>query len=220
MALAIVIPVYGDDKSLKTLFHDLRDQRWQAEIIVVDGAASDSTRDIVADFGATYIRSEAGRGQQISTGLDQVRGGLCLILHADSKITVDMRDALFAIENGSPCWGRFDIDIPELAIVAGAMNIRSRLTKICTGDQGMFTFVELIDEFPRIPLMEDIELSRRLKAQRVGPFVPLQARIGTSPRRWREYGVLRTILTMWWFRLLFYFGASPHALYDRYYSTR
>ena len=97
------------------------------------------------------------------------------------------------------------------------MNARSRLTGIATGDQAMFVTREAFDAaggFPEIALMEDIELSRRLK--RVSPPLCLRARVTTSGRRWETRGVLRTILLMWRLRLAYFFGAKPDDLARRY----
>ena len=97
------------------------------------------------------------------------------------------------------------------------MNVRSKLTGIATGDQGIFVTRALFDAvggFPPQPLMEDIELSRRLK--RISPPLRLRARVTTSSRRWENRGVLRTILLMWRLRLAYFFGASPDDLARRY----
>jgi hypothetical protein len=99
------------------------------------------------------------------------------------------------------------------ALVAAMMNLRSRLTGIATGDQAMFmtrdAFVRA-GGFPSIALMEDIALSARLK--RVSRPLCLRTRVTTSGRRWRQYGMLRTVLLMWRLRLAFFLGADPQRL--------
>jgi len=97
------------------------------------------------------------------------------------------------------------------------MNARSRLTGIATGDQAMFVTrraFEAVGGFPEIALMEDIELSRRLK--RVSSPLCLRARVTTSGRYWERRGVLRTILLMWRLRLAYFFGADPKHLRRSY----
>jgi hypothetical protein len=115
-------------------------------------------------------------------------------------------------------WGRFDVRIdgrhPLLKVVAGAMNLRSRLTGIATGDQAMFVRRDVFPGFPEIALMEDIALSRTLK--RIGPPACVREKVVTSGRRWESRGVLRTIFLMWRLRLLYFFGASPEALAKKY----
>ena len=118
-------------------------------------------------------------------------------------------------------WGRFDVTIegrhPLLPLVAAAMNARSRLTGITTGDQAMFVTREAFDAaggFPAIALMEDITFARHLK--RISRPLSLRARVTTSGRRWETRGVLRTVLLMWRLRLMYFFGATPEALARRY----
>jgi hypothetical protein len=97
------------------------------------------------------------------------------------------------------------------------MNWRSRITGIATGDQGLFVTREsftVIGGFPSLPLMEDLALSRRLKAH--GAPLCLRQRIIVSARRWEGHGVLRTIVLMWRLRLAYFLGADPARLALRY----
>jgi hypothetical protein len=115
-------------------------------------------------------------------------------------------------------WGRFDVEIegrhPLLTMVAWAMNLRSRLTGIATGDQAVFVRRDAFAGFPEIALMEDIAFSRDMK--RRGPPACLRRRCRTSGRRWEAHGVLRTIFLMWRLRLLYFLGARPERLARRY----
>ena len=104
-----------------------------------------------------------------------------------------------------------------LAIVAALMNLRSRLTGIATGDQAMFmtrAAFRAVGGFPDQPLMEDIELSRRLR--RLSAPACLRARVVTSGRRWEARGVWRTIALMWRLRLLYSLGVAPERLARSY----
>ena len=119
-------------------------------------------------------------------------------------------------------WGRFDVRLsgahPALRMVETLMNLRSRLTGIATGDQGIFVRRERFEQvggYPPIALMEDIALSRLL--QRRGPPVCLRPRLTTSSRRWERDGVFRTILLMWRLRLAYFLGANPDQLARIYY---
>jgi hypothetical protein len=106
---------------------------------------------------------------------------------------------------------------PLLPLIARAMNMRSRLTGIATGDQAMFVTraaFAAIGGFPNLPLMEDIALSKRLK--RIGRPACIGTPVVTSGRRWERDGALRTILLMWRLRLAYFFGAEPAALARRY----
>ena len=105
-----------------------------------------------------------------------------------------------------------------LPVVAALMNLRSRATGIATGDQAIFVRREAFDTvggFPVQPLMEDIELSRRLRAC-FGRPACLREKVVTSGRRWDERGALRTIVLMWRLRWLYWRGVSAERLAAAY----
>ena len=108
-----------------------------------------------------------------------------------------------------------------LSIVSTLMNWRSRLTGVCTGDQAIFVTraaFETLSGFAAIPLMEDIEFSKR--ARKISRPAAIAARVRTSGRRWQRHGVWRTIVQMWRFRLAYFLGADPHRLAQRYRDAR
>uniref|UniRef100_UPI00356B0B9E TIGR04283 family arsenosugar biosynthesis glycosyltransferase n=1 Tax=Halopseudomonas sp. TaxID=2901191 RepID=UPI00356B0B9E len=122
-------------------------------------------------------------------------------------------------------WGRFDVRLAPsssvLNLVAWMMNHRSRLTGICTGDQAIFVRRDLFNRlggYADIPLMEDIDLSKRLK--RISPPACIRPPLTTSSRRWQKHGVFRTIALMWWLRLQYWAGVSPARLAQKYYPAR
>jgi methionine synthase II (cobalamin-independent) len=121
--------------------------------------------------------------------------------------------------------GRFDVrfDRPSMwgTIISRMMNWRSRLSGIATGDQALFVrrpIFEQMGGFVDMPLMEDIEFSRRLK--RKGATAALTATVTTSFRRWEQHGPLRTILLMWTIRFLYWVGISPSHLVEWYKAVR
>jgi rSAM/selenodomain-associated transferase 2 len=164
-----------------------------------------------------------GRAAQMNAGAGIACGDTLLFLHADSTL----EPAAVAMMLGELVatgrrWGRFDVAIDGqarlLRLVAALMNLRSRLTGIATGDHGIFVERALFDRiggYPALPLMEDIALSKALK-RAAGTPLCLSARIVTSGRRWEKHGAWRTILRMWWLRLLFYCGADPARLARAY----
>ena len=154
----------------------------------------------------------------MNAGARDALGSVLLFLHADTLLPAD---AMQAVTNARGEWGRFDVAIdgagPLLALVAFAMNARSRLTGIATGDQAIFVSraaFEAVGGFPPIPLMEDVALSRAL-LRRSRPAC-LRQRAVTSGRRWQRHGTVRTILLMWRLRLAYALGADPHRLARRY----
>ena len=223
--LTVVVPVWRDDEALAGLLDHL-DQlslQWPLRVIVVDGAATASTAALV-DSSACYLATQPSRGGQIASGLAHVESSWVWVLHADCRPDASAVEYLQALcARGEPCWGRFDVSLPGLGWVAFFMNWRSRLTKICTGDQGMFFHNQLLRDiggFPRQPLMEDVEVSKRLKRIAPAGFRAPRIRVESSPRRWRSHGVLRTVVSMWWFRLRYFFGARADDLVAQYYGRR
>ncbi|NLF54784.1 MAG: glycosyltransferase family 2 protein [Thauera phenolivorans] len=220
--LSIVIPVLDEAAGVVEHLQALQGLRAQGvELVVVDGGSRDDTVALAAPLADRVEQAGRGRGRQMNAGARCARGRVLLFLHADTRLPADALPAVRqAIGEASP-WGRFDVRIVDgpaaLAMVAWAMNLRSRLTGIATGDQAMFCTRAAFDRaggFPEIPLMEDIVLSRRLRA--IARPACLRTRVETSGRRWARHGVVRTVLTMWWLRLRFWLGASPEALARAY----
>jgi rSAM/selenodomain-associated transferase 2 len=193
-----------------------------AEVIVVDGGSRDGTADIARPLADAVVTAPRGRATQMNAGAAVAHGDVLLFLHADTRLPDDADRLIHeGLTRSGRAWGRFDIAIEGhgalLAAVAGTMNLRSRLTGIATGDQAMFVTREAfakVGGFADIALMEDIDLSRRLK--RVSRPLCLRARVITSGRRWEQHGVVRTILLMWRLRLAYFLGAEPALLARRY----
>ena len=146
-----------------------------------------------------------------------------LFLHADSRLPENADQAIAeALADRKPGWGWFDARLsgraPVYRLIAAFMNLRARLTAVCTGDQALFVSAELFHvtgEFPGIPLMEDIAISKKLR--KLARPRPLALKVSSSSRRWERDGVARTVLQMWRLRLLYFFGAAPEKLAARYY---
>lgn len=222
MSLRIVVPVLDEGGTLGRRLSALRPLRERgAELVVVDGGSTDETWAVACAHADRVLLAPRGRASQMNAGAQASTADVLLFLHADTRLP-ELADAAIAraVAQGAE-WGRFDVRIdsphPVLRIVEDMMNRRSRLTGIATGDQAIFvkrSIFEAVGGFADIPLMEDIELSRRLK-RRSAPAC-LHERVTTSGRRWEQQGVWRTILLMWRLRAAWFFGADPHRLALRY----
>jgi rSAM/selenodomain-associated transferase 2 len=221
--LSIIIPCLNEADGIGAALAALAPIRKRgAEIIVVDGGSTDETVSIARQAAGRVLTSARGRAIQMNAGAKHACGDILLFLHADSRLPVDA-DRLIEhglASTGKP-WGRFDVTIdgkhPLLPVVAAAMNLRSRWTRIATGDQGIFvtrSLFERLGGYPSIPLMEDIALTAILRRQSA-PLC-ISAKMTTAGRRWEKHGVLRTILLMWRLRLAYRLGADPADLALRY----
>lgn len=222
--ITVVIPTLNDACNLHRLLPQLADL--DLAVVVTDGGSSDDSIDLLVGSDVHLVVGSANRGEQLARGIAATTTPWILLLHSDcslSSIALDQLKQL--VERGNPAWGRFDIVLepqsPALRCIAWFMNQRSRLTKICTGDQGIFVHQSLLARvggFPCQPLMEDIELSKRLKATAV-PFLRLPGPLVSSARRWQAQGMVRTVLSMWGFRLRYWLGVSPAVLVNDYYPA-
>jgi rSAM/selenodomain-associated transferase 2 len=192
--------------------------------VVVDGGSRDGTIEIARRVpDVTALVSARGRAAQMNAGARAARGRVLLFLHADTWLPdgalAAVRDAL---ADPAVASGRFDVRFdssrPVLSMIAFFMNLRSRWSGISTGDQAIFVRRDIFDGlggFAAIPLMEDIELTRRLK--RRGRVAALRARVTTAARKWEREGALRTMALMWALRLLYVCGVPPARLHRWYY---
>jgi rSAM/selenodomain-associated transferase 2 len=221
--LSIVMPVINEAAIIETALEALQPLRARGhEVIVVDGGSRDATAQLARAGADRVIDAPRGRAQQMNAGAQIARGAVLLFLHADTRFPAD-GDLLLtqALQQSRRCWGRFDVRIdstrPLLRLVCALMNLRSRWSGICTGDQAIFVTADAfarIGGYPPVALMEDIALSAQLR--RCSRPVALRAAVVTSPRRWERNGVVRTIMLMWWLRLRYFLGASPAVLAQRY----
>jgi rSAM/selenodomain-associated transferase 2 len=220
--LSIVVPVLDEAAGIAATLRALQPLRGRgAELIVVDGGSADGTPAIAAPLADAVRSAPRGRALQMNAGAAHACGEVLLFLHADTTLP-DRADALVhrALAAGRG-WGRFDVRIagrhPMLRVVAALMNGRSRATGIATGDQAIFVTRELFGRlggFAPQPLMEDIELTRRLR--RFGRPACLRPPVVTSGRRWESRGVWRTIFLMWRLRWRYWRGESPARLAEAY----
>ena len=218
MKLSIVVPVLNEAAVVGATLQSLAPLRARGhEVIVVDGGSEDATREIAAPLADRVLVAPRGRAAQMNGGARAASGDALVFLHADTRLPA-RADALIGEALEGRAWGRFDVSIegahPLLRVVACAMNLRSRLTSIATGDQALFVRRASFEGFPEIPLMEDIAFCKAMK--RRGRPACLHARVITSGRRWARHGVLRTVLLMWRLRLAYFLGAEPDALARRY----
>ncbi len=220
--LSVVIPVRNEAQALPFLLDDLSALGAAgAELIVVDGGSTDGTCEVAHGRVDQLLKTGPGRAVQMNAGAATARGTYLWFLHADTRVSAEAISRLQQTLEQRPLWGRFDVRLfpagPALRLIGWMINLRSRLTGIASGDQGIFVDRACFDAlggYAHIPLMEDLQLCRRLKAQ-ARPHC-LRPPLITSSRRWLQHGVWRTVLLMWCLRLAYYAGANPEKLARQY----
>lgn len=191
-----------------------------AEVIVVDGGSCDRTREVAESGGATVLLCPPSRGAQLRMGVSRATGEWLLFLHADTWLEAgwadDIRNAkpevvggAFRLAIDAPLWG---YRLVELAVAQ-----RSRIFALPYGDQGLFVRKAVYDRMGGIaalPLMEDVDFVRRLKAE--GRLALPRTRAFTSPRRWERHGLVGATVRNWGLLALYAAGVSPARLASMY----
>jgi rSAM/selenodomain-associated transferase 2 len=230
MKLAIIVPVLDEATQIESCLAALAELRQRgARVVVVDGGSRDATVRLAAPLCDRLILAPRGRALQMNAGArceEAQSADVLLFLHADVQLPPQADRLVFqALSNRNARWGRFDVKLRGrsfgLGLIGSLMNLRSRATGICTGDQAIFVeqgaFLAL-EGYAPIALMEDVEFCRR--ARQLSAPVALGAPVIVSGRRWDRAGLWRTILLMWWLRLAFFLGADPQRLARRYRNAR
>lgn len=222
-SVSIVVPMLDEAERLPQLLAELLPlTRQGVQVILADGGSRDCSAAIGRAAGFEVLDAPRGRARQMNAGAGASTGDVLLFLHADTRLPTNAIERIRQVlASPDTHWGRFDVRLDSnswvLCMVSFLINRRSRMTGIATGDQAMFVrreVFESIGRFPEQPLMEDIELSRRLKT--LSPPVCLRERAVTSARRWEQRGPWRTMLLMWRLRWAYWRGTSPETLAEAY----
>ncbi len=227
--LSVVIPVFNEGDGVVRCLKRLRQLDGIHEVVLVDASDASESLAILSSLnleeGVILEQSpQKGRSRQMNLGASIATGRSLLFLHCDTELP---EDAFSIVENclQNNSWGRFDVDLNapgwNFRIIETMLRLRSRMTRLATGDQAIFVRADWFKEqgmFADMPLMEDIEFSRRVGAQ----FKPALAAVAvkTSARRWQKNGVWKTILLMWKLRFLFRVGVDVEKLAAMYQHAR
>lgn len=219
--LSIIIPVLNEGSVIKACLDRLQAWREQGvEVILSDGGSDDDTVLQAVHRVDRLCVGAPGRGVQLHAGAIVARAPLLVFLHVDTELS---DEALLALRSmsGTDVWGGFNVRLSgshrAFRVIERFISWRSRWTGMLTGDQAIFvshTLYQASGGFLPLRLMEDLELSRRLRRIR-WPRRPPGVVI-TSSRRWETRGILRTILLMWQLRLLYFLGVPSERLWRDY----
>ncbi|MFK8067603.1 MAG: TIGR04283 family arsenosugar biosynthesis glycosyltransferase [Gammaproteobacteria bacterium] len=226
--LTIIVPMLNEAARIEHALQRLQSLRKRGvEIIVVDGGSVDESVAIAEPYVDLLIESGEGiqhnRAKQMNAGAFHATGRILLFLHADTQLPDQAYKLILQAMELPHVWGRFDVKLSGenfmFRIIETMMNLRSGLTGVATGDQGIFVMRHIFEEikgFRDYPIMEDIDISKRLR-KKAYP-VCLKQKAITSSRRWEKNGIFKTIGLMWWLRFLYFIGAHPRVLVQQYYK--
>jgi len=220
-SISVIIPTLNEAETIHATLSALQ-QKSHVEMIVVDGGSQDHTVEIATSVGAKVLTTSPSKAVQMNTGAASASGDILLFLHADTRLPENFeRHILSAAHQRQFCAGVFrltiDSNLRALRLIEQVANWRSRYLGMPYGDQGLFVSRELfrkIGGFADIPIMEDVELIRRLR--RKGNITILNQSVKTSSRRWLNLGILRTWLLNQIILIGFYTGISPKRLAQWY----
>ncbi len=219
--LSIIIPVLNEASCLDEGLARLFALQWvisHAEVIISDGGSNDCSLDIAGQHPCRIIQSNAGRANQMNAASEVAKGAFLLFLHADSILPEDFHRFIEADAE----WGFYRLRLNDDAfvyrVIESAINLRTRVSHVAGGDQGLYfkrQFFASLNAYPTIPLMEDIAICKT--ARRLSKPLIIESAIASSTRRWREKGIVKTVLLMWSLRLAYWLGVDPGRLHRIYY---
>lgn len=238
--ISVVVPLYNEGGRARRLLSHLRALRGLAEAVVVDASDAAGSWAVVAELAAglemesgenhgmpiRFLRLDTpGRAAQMNAGAAVCGGAVLLFLHCDTRLPGAAAERIRDAVNRGHAWGWFDLRLdargPAYRILERMICLRARASGIATGDMALFVTRRAFlaaGGFAEIPLMEDVELSRRLK--RLSRPAVINDPALTSARRWQQNGLARTVFLMWKLRFLHWRGRDPARLAAVYDNVR
>jgi len=226
--ISVIIPTLDEEASIARAIRSCR-EAGPCQVIVVDGGSRDRTAEIARGEADAVIAAPRGRAAQMNAGAAVARGNVLLFLHADTLLPVGSVPAVLgALQDPGVIGGAFRVRLAAspgagryvratLGITGRMIVARACVARAFTGDQAIFVRAEAfraVGGYPEIPLMEDVELSRRMR--RAGKTVLLSLRVQSSGRRWEAWGPVRTVLFMWRLRIGYLLGRTPSRCAEAY----
>lgn len=222
----MIVPVLDEASAIDRLLDSLSVDGTIGEVIVVDGGSSDGTaeRARARSGRVVVIESAPGRARQMNRGAELATGQVLLFLHADTRLPAGAGAAIAAAARSGARGGNFAIRFDgrgPFSVVLGLIYRAQNAFGVFYGDSGIWARREVFDDlggYRPLPIMEDYDFARRLR--RGGRVRRLPLPVVTSARRWRRYGIVRTVATWILIRYLFLLGVSADRLAGLYGNAR
>lgn len=231
MKLAVIIPIYNDDKMIENLLKKLSNFK-EIDEIIISNAVDDFEKNEIyektyQDIKYKLLISKKGRSIQMNTAVKYTDCEILWFIHSDSEFldyTVDKKIKDLIEKENIECGGlkiKFNPNSITLSLIAYLSNLRAKLFKICFGDQSIFVTKKLFDEingFRDIPIMEDLQFFIDIKNHKNNSkyFKLLNNKIISSSRRFKQNGTLKTIFKMHKLKIMYFKGESPEKLNEIY----
>lgn len=223
--ISIIVPVLNEEKTIENALIRLCALQGEKEIIVVDGGSNDNTVRIASKY-AIVLESQKGRAKQMNTGASVAKGNILWFVHSDSVVSTDSLEGIEKAINKGYIGGGFslyfyDYDTRFMRFVSKSSTWRAKYLGLYFGDQGVFVRKDIFHElggYKEMELMEDWDFAKRLGKK--GKMKMLDIKIGTSARRFKTGGQLRTLLLMHKLKVLYILGVSPSKLNKMYREAR
>jgi rSAM/selenodomain-associated transferase 2 len=219
--VSIIVPVLNEAEHINGIIGHLRaiNAYYGSEIIVVDGDPQGSTVHVIEDREVRTLISAQGRARQMNQGASAASGDILLFLHADTRLPENALACLVsAMRDGKFVAGAFDLGFNTkrriFRVAERYVFFRTRLTRVPFGDQAILVrreYFSRIGGFPDIPIMEDVELMKRIKKEG-DRIIIIPNKVMTSPRRYEQEGILYCTFRNLTLQLLYALGASPERL--------
>ncbi|MCC7430669.1 TIGR04283 family arsenosugar biosynthesis glycosyltransferase [bacterium] len=224
--LSIIVPIFNEEKILAEFLEQFANFE-NIEILLVDGKSTDKTQKIAKNFPVKFfVCSQRGRAFQMNFGAKQSNSENLFFIHSDTKITYKhIETVFFYLEKANFVAGAFGIEINSdkkiFKIISKTANIRSKISGIAYGDQGLFLKKQTFNKvggFPEIQIGEDIKISQKLK--KTGKITFVGQTLKTSPRRWENEGIIFVTLRNWFLAVLIILDFNPEKIAKFYKNKR
>lgn len=227
MNISVVIPVLHEGEHINDVLTSLKvsSNGRPYEAIVVDGDPASGTIAHIKDSRVITLSAPKGRAKQMNEGAARAKGEILLFLHADTLLPADALAKIDeALSDESYIGGAFDLGIQNgrriFQLIGWCASLKHRLTRVPYGDQAIFMRRKSFEElggYPEIPLMEDVELMKRIKRKGWRIIILCDA-VKTSSRKWEKDGVAYTIFRNWMLQTLYLLGMPAERLVKYYYK--
>ena len=227
--ISVIIPVFKEEDRINATIGSLVKMKGDhsIEIIAVDGDPNGSTVQCINHPTVITMTTPKGRAMQMNKGAAKASGDILLFLHADTILPETGFDKIKAVmETGKYVAGAFNYDIDSanlfLRFIYYTSYLRSKTSRIAYGDQAIFIrrdYFEKIGGYPEIPIMEEVELMKKIKKNKDKIYI-LKDGVKTTASRYEEEGIIYGWLRNHRMRILYFFGVPPHRLVKYYPDTR